>query len=201
MRVQVNGNADGTFQLGNKFVSVVGEKQVRHILDTDSIGAHFFEQFCEFDKILDVVYGRNGVAYRRFADTAVFLYGFDGLHKVSGVVERVENSDYVNSVFDGFFNKFVNHVIRIMLVSEQILTSQKHLKTGFRHCGTQFAQTLPRVFVKETHTSVKRCAAPAFKRPIAYAVENFAAGEHILDSHSRCRLRLVRVTENCVCYK
>ena len=69
---------------------------------------------------------------------------------IAKVVECVENTDNINAVFNALSDKGSYDVIGIVLVSEKILTSEKHLK----HCvGTSlsdFAKSLPRIFINVT---------------------------------------------------
>ena len=144
---------------------------------------------------------RNRITYRRLAYTAVFFDRLDRLHQISGIVQRVKDSDNVDSVLYGFFDEFVNDIVRVMLISQKVLTSQEHLKPRVRHRRAQFAKSFPRIFVKKSHAGVESRSAPAFERPIAHAVKDLATGEHVLGLHPCCRLRLMRVAQDGVGYK
>ena len=144
--------------------------------------------------------GAYGVAYSRLAYSAVFFTALHSLFHIARIVKRVKNTDNVNAVFNRLFNEHINHVIGIMLVAEQVLTAQKHLQLGVGHMLFKGAQSLPRVLVQKAHTRVKRSAAPTFKAPVAYRIKLFKRGKHILNTHTRSRLRLVRITENGIGY-
>ena len=144
--------------------------------------------------------GAYGVAYGSLAYSAVFFTALHCLFHIARIVERVENTDDINAVFDRLFNEHINHIVRIVLVAEQVLPAQKHLQLGVGHMLFKGTKPLPRVLVQKAHTRVKRSAAPTFKAPVAYRVKLFKRGEHILNTHARSRLRLVRVTENGIGY-
>ena len=139
------------------------------------------------------------IAYCGFANSAVLLYALHSLFHIARIVQRVEYTHYIDSVFNGFTAECIYNVISIMLVTQNILSAQKHLKLCFRHSLSQCAKSFPRVLIQKTHTSIKRSAAPTFKRPIPHIVKHFARREHIFKSHSCCRLRLMRVTKNSIC--
>ena len=61
--------------------------------------------------------GRNGVGERCLDLSAVFLRGLDGLLQVAHVVERVENTNDVDAVFDGLGAEGLHYVVGIVLVA------------------------------------------------------------------------------------
>ena len=135
-----------------------------------------------------------GVAHCAFADAAVFFGGSDGLFKVFDVIEGVENADNVNAVFDAEANEFVHDVVGIVFVTQNVLTSEQHLKFAVRHGFSQSAQPFPRVFVQKAQACVEGCAAPAFNAVVAHFVDGFCNRQHFRQLHTSCRLRLMRVS-------
>ena len=86
-----------------------------------------------------------------------------GFH-VAGVVERVEDADDIDAVADRALDELFHHVVRIVLVAQDVLAAQQHLQLGVGQGLAQLAQALPRILVQEAQAGVKRGAAPALQR-------------------------------------
>ena len=143
--------------------------------------------------------GRSRIRYGGFAYAAVLLTALYSLLHISWVVERVEDTQDIATVLYCLLDKFVDHVVCIMLISKDILTSEKHLQLGLRHSLFQSSQSLPWVLVEESKTGVKRSSAPALDRIITCVVKFFTHRQHLVQSHTGSRLRLVSVTQNSLC--
>ena len=125
--------------------------------------------------------------------------GLDGLFQVPHIVQRVENADDVDAVFNGLAAEGVHHVIGIVLVAQNVLATEQHLQLRVLHVLADGPQPLPRILVQETHTGVEGGAAPALQRVVADGIQHFQRGEHILRGHTGGRLRLVSVPEDGIC--
>ena len=199
--MQMDWNIHLRLQALHQRIRLIWQQQVRHILDADHIRAHLNELFCDLHEIILVVYGADGIADCGLADSAILFRVFDRCFKVAHIVERIENTDYINAVFNRLPAELLHNVIRIMLIAQNVLAAEEHLQLCVRQCLAQFAQAVPWVFVQEAKAAVKRCAAPAFQRPVADAVQQFARRQHIFHAHARCSLRLVRITQDRICNK
>ena len=101
-----------------------------HILDTYRLNAHALEILCKLNIRLGVVDGAERVAdcARRVRARQKCL--INGNLKIFYIIECVENSNDVNTVFNALRHKLSDNIIRVMLVAEKILTSEKHLELG-----------------------------------------------------------------------
>ena len=196
--VQVDGHIHVLLQTLDQRVSVHGQQQVSHVLDAQGVGAHLLQLLGHLHEVILVVDGGDGVGEGSLDDTAVLLGGLDGLLQVAHVVQSVENTDDVNAVFDGLAAESVHHVVGVVLVAQNVLAAEEHLQLGVGQSGLQLAQTLPGIFVQETHAAVEGSAAPALQRVVADGVQDLAGGEHILHAHTGGGLRLVGVTQDGV---
>ena len=187
-------------KLFNKRISIIGKKKVCHILDTNSISAHLFELLSKVNKVFFVMNGAFGVAQSSFTYTTVFFTALDSLFNIANIIKSIKYSDNLNTVLNRFFNKHINNIVRIMLVTEKILSTKEHLQLSVRHMLLYGAESFPGVFVKETHTRVKGSTAPTLNRPIAHRIQFLKGGNHILKLHSGCSLRLMSVTKNGIGY-
>ena len=142
--------------------------------------------------------GGDGVAEGSLHHAAVFLGGFDGLFQVPHVVQRVENPDDVDAVFNGLAAEGVHHIVGVVLVAQDVLAPEEHLELRVGQSLAELPQTLPGVLVEKAHARVERRAAPALQRPVADGVQHLTGGEHVLHPHPGGRLGLVCIPEDGV---
>ena len=174
VRVQVDGHGDAVLQLAHEVIGVQRQQQVRHILDADGICAHLLEVLGEADEVIVVMHRADGVAQRNLGPAAVLLHGLNSLAQVADVVQRIEDADDIDAVFDGLLAEFLDDIVGIVLVAQNVLAAEEHLQLRLGHVGLQGAQALPRVLVQEAHADVKRRTAPALQRPVAHVVQELA---------------------------
>ena len=196
VRVQDDGQVGFLLQALDKAVRLVGQQQVRHVLDADDVRAHLLDVHGELDEVILVVHGGFGVRHGDFRRAAVLLRRLDGGLHVAQVVQRVEAADDVNAVFDGLLDKEIHHVVRVGTVAQQVLAAQQHLQLGVGQRLAQLAQPLPRVFVQEAQARVVGRAAPALQRVVANLVQHFAGRQHLIGTHPGRGLRLVAVAQD-----
>ncbi len=180
----------------DKVLSLFRGHNARHILNADCRAAHFFH----FLNGLNILVQGVNRACRKGNSTrcdCTVLDGFvNGNTDISCVVERVENTDDVDAVFNALFNEHSYNIVGIMLVSEKVLTSQKHLKLSVGALSFDFSQSFPRVFVEIAQTGVECCTAPAFHRIVTRLVHRFKDTLEFFKGHSRCDKRLVSISED-----
>ena len=116
--------------------------------------------------------------------------------KVSDIIQAVKNTDNINSVSDGFLYKVRNHIVRVMIVSKDVLATEQHLELCVLETGSQFSESLPRIFLQETQAGIKSSAAPAFYRVVANFIHFVNDRKHLISRHSCCKERLMRITKN-----
>ena len=129
----------------------------------------------------------------------LFLSRLNSSFEVANIVQRVEDTDNVDTVRDRFLYEILNAVVSIVAVAEHILTAEEHLKLSIRHFASDNSQALPWVFVKEADTSVESSAAPNFCRVIADLVHFRHYREHFVERHSGSYKRLMSVTQDGFC--
>ncbi len=64
---------------------------------------------------------------------------------------KLKITENIYSIGDGFLYKILYKVIGIVTVAQHILSSEQHLELGVGHFLAQYAQTLPRVFIKKAY--------------------------------------------------
>ena len=184
--MELNGDLYlGLYSL-DKVISIIRLEKTCHILNADRVSTHFLESLCVICKILIAEYGTCCIRHCRLNVSAFLLSRINRGLKVSGIVESVENTDFINTVSDGLLNKIFNNIVGIMTVAENILTSEKHLEFCVLDVCTYSAKPFPRIFIQEAKASVKCSTAPRFERVVTDFVESFQNRKHLVDSHSRC---------------
>ena len=194
--VEMDGDGDRLLQPLDEGVGVHGQQEVGHVLDADGAGTHVLQRLGQLHEVVLVVDGGDGVAHGGLHLAAVLPGGLDGLFQVPHIVQRVENADDVDAVFNGLAAEGVHHIVGIVLVAQNILATEQHLQLRVLHVLADGPQPLPRVFIQEAHTGVEGGAAPALQRVVADGIQHFQRGEHILRGHAGSRLRLVSVPED-----
>ena len=195
MGMKMYRHAHLLFNALNQRIRFIGQQKIGHILNADDVRSHLLHLARQLHKIVQRMHRAGGIAYGAFGYPAVFLAGFDRLLQIAQVVQRVKYPDNIYTVFYGFFYKVIHNIVRIMLVAQNILTSEKHLQLGVGHGPFKGAQALPGVLVQKAQAGVKGRASPAFQRIIAHAVQHGRRGQHFVQAHARSRLRLVRVPQ------
>ena len=127
---------------------------------------------------------------------SAFLLGrlYGGL-KVAEVIQAVENTNDINTVRNGLLNEILYYVVCIVVVPEDVLSTEQHLQFGILKSGTKLAESLPRIFLQETEAGVKCGTAPALYGMVADLVHLLHDGKHQLGRHSRGDQRLMGVTQ------
>ncbi len=147
MSVQMDGQLRPGLQALDQRIRLVGQKQVRHVLYADDVRAHLLKLLGEVYEIILGMHGAEGVAHRGLTSAAVFLCSLNGSLHIARIVQRVEDADDIDAVFDGLLHEKIDHVVGVVLVAQNVLPAQEHLQLRVRQRLAQSAQTLPRIFV------------------------------------------------------
>jgi nucleotide-binding universal stress UspA family protein len=130
--------------------------------------------------------------------SAVLLDGLDRLLEVAGVVQRVEDAEDVHAVLARERDEPLQHVVRIVLVAENVLAAQQHLQRGLLADRLQLAQALPGILAQKAQADVERRAAPALQRVVARVVHLLGDREDVVRTHAGRPQRLMRIAERGV---
>ena len=181
--MDVDGKAGALLQGLNQLVGRIGAQKACHILDAEGIGSHVLYPLC---KLLPVVQGigvSQGVAQ---GDLGVASFLLGGLYRglqVPYIIQAVEDPDDVDAVCHGLLYEVLHHVVCVMVVSQDVLSPEKHLKLRVLEACSQLSQPLPGVLLQESQGSVKGGAAPALYCIIADLVHLLHDGKHLLRGH------------------
>ena len=155
-----------------------------HVLDTDGVSTHVLDPQSEVLPVLRCIRLADRICHSYLCMSAVSLGRIDRSLEVSEVVQCIEYPDDIDTVVDRFFDKIVDYVIRIVSVSEDVLASQQHLKSGVRHSISQLSESFPRILIEESDAGIECSAAPALYCVIADAVEKSKCRFHVAERHS-----------------
>ena len=81
---------------------------------------------------------------------------------VAKIIGRFEHAENIDPVGDGSLDKFVDDLVRLRPVRENMLSAQKHLQLGFGHHRFHPPQPLPRIFFEIAHAHIERRPTPDF---------------------------------------
>ena len=196
MAVDVHGNLDGLFQLGDQLIAGVGLEQAGHILDADGVSAHLLESLGIVGEVLVVMYRAQGVADAGLNMGTLLVGCLDGSLQVAGVVQRVKDTDDVDAVGNGLLDEVLDGVISVGTVAQHVLAAEQHLQLLMGQFLAQDAQTLPGILVQEADAGVERSAAPALNGEIRDLVHFGQDGAHLVHGHTGGQQRLMGVTQD-----
>ncbi len=99
-----------------------------------------------------------------------------------------------------FADKFNDDVVGIGSVADGVGAAEKHLETDIGNALAQLSQSLPGIFMQETHRGIKGRATPHFEtEKIGQAMRDGACGdEQVKRADARGHERLVSVAESRV---
>ena len=150
MRVKDNREFNILLECAYKLIRFLRADDTCHVLDTNGLNTHAFHIFCQLNIRFCVVHGTERVANCTRSVCAGLNSLVNSNLKVSYIVECIENSDDVDSVLNALCDELSYNVVRIVLVAEKILTSEKHLKLRVRTRLANLSESLPRILVKVT---------------------------------------------------
>ncbi len=161
--VKLNRYLDSALKILYKAFRFVRCEQRGHILYADGVRAGVLDLLCVIHVILMSKYFAEGIGDCHLSVSVLLIRRFDCGLQIADIVKRVENTDYIDTVGDGFLNKILNQIVRVMTVAQHILSSEQHLEFGVGHLLAQYAQALPRVLVQKAYAGVKGSSSPAFR--------------------------------------
>ena len=187
---------DGLPQRGDQIEALLRAHDAGHVLDADGLTAHGLHLAGQADVHFEVVDGRQRVADRALRVSARRETGLDRRLDVAHIVQRVEDADDVDAVFNRRLNEAAHGVVRIVAVAQNILAAQQHLELGVLHVLLDGAQALPGVLVQIAQTGIERRTAPAFDRIISGRVHLVERVLEIGQRHARRHQGLLRVAQD-----
>ena len=196
--VQVDGQADLLAQRRADALGAVRGEHARHVLDADGVRAEVLPLLRVLDVAVERVHRAHRVGDASLEMGPGLLDGLGAIHDVADVVERVEDAEHVHAIAMRGLEEPRHDVLRVMVVSHEVLTTGEH---GERCLGAMLldgAQALPRVLIQKAQACVERRTAPSLERPIADLVHLVQDGQHIAGLHPSRPQRLMRVAQGGV---
>ena len=107
--------------------------------------------------------------------------------KITLVVHGVKYPEDVNPHFGGMIHKGSDHIVGVVAVAHQVLSSEQHHEGGIGHQPFKDARSLPGVFIEESGGNIKGGTTPDLHGIEPCFVHLLGDAFHILSSHSRCQ--------------
>ena len=116
--------------------------------------------------------------------------------EVTKVIETVKYSDYINTICKRFLYEIFYYIICIMVVAEDVLASEKHLKLGILEARFELAKSLPWIFLQETKAGIKCSSSPALNSVVTNLIHLVYDRKHFFCCHSCSYQGLMCVTKD-----
>ena len=196
MSMELNWNRHCLLKLADKLKTHIGGQQASHILNTDTVGTGIFN----LPRLIDPCVNSMHRAYRVGDGTlgmfTHLLYCAQCCLQIAHIIHRIEHPEYINAIDRSALNKLLYHIVRIMAVTKNILPAEQHLLGSIRHRLFNFTDPIPGVFAQKANAGVKGSPAPGFHRPVAYLIKFLSNGQHIVDTHTGRKQRLMSIAKN-----
>ena len=187
MSMQLNWQIHSSLQLANQILSYIRLQQTRHILDADGMNTHLLQLLSQlYESLIGMEWTYS--IYK----TALYMWlllclqcCINSCTQISNIVQCIKNTEYTNAMLRSLSYESTNHIIRIVVVTQQILATQQHLDRSIQMC-LQGIKTLPRILIQETQASIISCTAPCLKSIVADFVQGRKHWQHLLGTHTCC---------------
>jgi len=121
----------------------------RHVLDAEGVDSHILQSAGLVNKKLCSVNRAYRVADRTLSVFACLFDCTNGALYISQVIECVENTEDVHTVFCRLVAESLYHLILVVAIPKKILAAQQHLQRSFWHELFEGAQPFPRVLIQK----------------------------------------------------
>ena len=135
------------FNRCNEFLRRIREQKTRHIFNANRIRSHRLDFLRNIHPIVHGVRISKRINQRHLRMTAFFFTRLYRSLQISHVIETVKNSENINPVCNGFLDEIFNDIIRVMLISQNILPSKEHLQLCFFEAFPQLSKSHPGIFL------------------------------------------------------
>jgi len=126
---------------------------------------------------------------------AVFEDDLDGGLEIPEVVEGVEDAEDIDAVVAGALHEGFHNIVRVVLISHQVLATQQHGEGGFLEVLFEGADALPGIFTEVTVHGVEGGPAPHFHGIIAHLVHQLGHMQQVFCPAPGGKEGLVAVAE------
>ena len=168
--MQMNWDADLFLKCLDKLCSGVWFDKTSHILDSQDVGSHLLQFFCNTYIVLKAIFVTlwivdiAGVAHCCLAQFSSLENCIYRNCKSLCIVETVEYSEEVDSTLCRLFYEFIDNVVRIVCISYCIGGSEEHLEQNVRNLSSELLKPCPWTFLKEPESNVEGSSTPHLHR-------------------------------------
>ena len=128
MCMNINRQFGRLLQGFDKVIRFIRRQKTGHILDANRICPHFLDALCQPHPVFERVGISEGIRQRNLCFRSLFLAGIDSCLQIAEIIQAVKNAKNINTVCDGFLYEVLDHIIRIMIIAQDILTAEQHLQ-------------------------------------------------------------------------
>ncbi len=140
----------------------------------------------------------GGIGYCALQVCTGFLYLVHGALHVADIVQRIEYAEDIDAIFMRCSNEFIHNIVRIMTVTDKVLSPEEHLDRRVLQFSFEVAEPIPGIVIQKPDTGIKGRPSPGFNRKKTALIEIPCQREHVLRTEPGRDQRLVRIAEGCV---
>ena len=133
MGMQLYRNADLIFQGSDQLLGCIRLEKTGHILDGQNMGASFLQLFGHVNIIIKGIFiplgihNIAGIANGGFTDLTLLQNLIHGYFHTGDPVERIENTEHIDTRSGRLLNESADQVIRIIGITHSIGAADQHL--------------------------------------------------------------------------
>jgi hypothetical protein len=150
------------------------------------------------DVLRNRMHRADRVADRALGMSAAAVHGLDGMLQVAVVVECIEDTEYIDAVAAGQFDKTVQQVIGVVTVAKDVLPAQQHLQWCFLGVRLDHAQPFPRILAEESEADIECCTTPYLEGVVPCVVDGVDDPLDVARAHPGGPERLVGIAQGRV---
>ena len=193
--MQMHRNIQFGFQGQDQVVGGGRGHQTSHVFHMDQLGAHALLLLCVLHKLFDGVEGINIVLEAPLDLFTGLFYRAEGGFAVSQILQGVKYQKHIDAGPGGTFHEFLHDIVRIGMISHQVLPAQHHLERRVFHKTFEHPDPIPGIVLQIPHAYVKGGAAPHLHTVVAHLVHPLQKRDHVLGGHAGGEKRLLTITK------
>ena len=127
MRVYVYRELGRRLERLYEVIRLIRCQEAGHVLDADGIRAHILNALRQADPVLKRICVAKCVRKSNLCLCTFFFARIDRCLQVTKVIQTVKNTEDVDTVCHRLLHEVLNDIVRIVVVTQNILATEQHL--------------------------------------------------------------------------
>ena len=124
MRVNINREPGRLLKRLDKVICLIRCQQTGHILDADGVCAHLLDALCKSHPVFQRISIAERIRQCNLRLCAFLLAGIDRCLQIAEIIQAVKDAENVDAICDGPLHEVLDHIVRIVVISQNILTAK-----------------------------------------------------------------------------